>query len=276
MGSYSGSSDWDDLPAPQSFAAFKPAAAEPAAPPAPAPVADADADESLAVARGATKKRLNAIFAFDTTGSMTPWIENVQQKLDYHAAGLLKLMDMEIAFIGVGDHGDGRNMLQISPLSRDVDALKRAAAALQPTDGQDTPEAFECLFRVLNAARYDVPTVLVLITDSIPHGMEGWDGDDDGCPFGVDWRDELDVLRDQLRKVYVVSCATDPRIVALQRRMVGDNALIKVENFWRLTNLMMAICMEEVGELELFMGILEQQRGKERKAEVLRLLGRTS
>src|SRR5262249_40196058 len=117
MGSYSGSSDWDDLPAPQSFAAFKPAAA-PAAPPTPAAPA-AEREAPLALAPGAVRKRLNAIFAFDTTGSMTPWIENVQQKLDYLAAGLLRLMDMEIAFIGVGDHGDGRNMLQISPLSRD-------------------------------------------------------------------------------------------------------------------------------------------------------------
>ena len=106
--------------------------------------------------------------------------------------------------------------------------------------------------------------------------MEGWDGDDDGCPFGVSWQDELDVLRDQLKKVYLVSCATDPKILALQRRMVDANAFVQVENFYRLTNLIMAICMEEVGELELFMGILEQQRGRDRKVEVLKLLGRNA
>src|SRR5262245_881825 len=169
MGSYSGTSDWDELPAQASFEAFRPRPAAPA--PAP-PVADAEPELEGAPE---VKKRLNAIYAFDTTGSMTPWIENVQQKMDYLAAGLLKLLEMVITFIGVGDHGDGRNMLQIKPPSRDVARLGASVRELVPTDGRDTPEAFECLFRVLNAADYDVPTVLVLITDSIPHGMEEWD-----------------------------------------------------------------------------------------------------
>jgi len=50
---------------------------------------------------------------------MTPWVENVQEKMEYLAVGLLKLMDMEVGFIGVGDHGDGRNMLQIKLPSAD-------------------------------------------------------------------------------------------------------------------------------------------------------------
>jgi hypothetical protein len=268
MGSYSGGSDWDDLPERESFEAFRP---QPAASlPAKQVVAD---DESID-ASPADKKRINAIIAFDTTGSMTPWVENVQEKMEYLAAGMLRLMDMEISFIGVGDHGDGKNMLQIKKWSRDVDELKKNVHELEPTDGQDTPEAFECLFKVLNNADYDVPTVLILITDSIPHGMEGFVGEDDGCPFGVDWRDELDVLRDKLKKVYLVSCATDPNIVALQRKMVGENAYIHVDSLFRLTNLIMAICMEEAGDLEFFMSVLEKQRGPERKREVLKLLGR--
>ena len=281
MGSYSGSSDWDDLPERASFEAFRPrpaGATAPASPPAtvgPAPPAGEPAEAPLDAGAGAAvKKRLDAIFAFDTTGSMTPWVENVQEKMAYLSGGLLRLLDMDISFIGVGDHGDGRNMLQIKPPSRDVPTLEANARALVPTDGRDTPEAFECLFRVLNAGTFDVPTVLILITDSIPHGMAGFTGEDDGCPFGVDWQDELDVLRDKLQKVYLVSCATDEKIVALQRQVVGDNAFIQLSSVWRLTNLIMAICMEEVGDLELFMSVLEKQRGPERKLEVLRLLGR--
>jgi hypothetical protein len=273
MGSYSGSSDWDDLPERASFEAFKPQPVVPAEPVA-KPREPREEEESLGGAAPAVKKRLNAIFAFDTTGSMTPWVENVQNKMEYLAAGLLKLMDMEISFIGVGDHGDGRNMLQLKAPSRDVALLQKNVRELVPTDGQDTPEAFECLFRVLNAGDYDVPTVLIVITDSIPHGMEEFDGEDDGCPFGVDWHDELDLLRDKLQKVYLVSCATDEKLIALQRKMVGDNAFIQLESTYRLTNLVMAICMDEAGDLDFFMSVLEKQRGPERKKEVLRLLGR--
>ena len=40
----------------------------------------------------------------------------------------------------------------------------------------------------------------------------------------------------------------------------------------RLTNLVMAVCMDEVGELDFFMDILEKQRGKDRRLEVLALM----
>jgi hypothetical protein len=272
MGSYSGGSDWDELPDRASFEVFRPKPTEPSTPVKP----PESADDTIVDVRDTAhqKKRMNAVIAFDTTGSMTPWVENVQQKMEYLAAGLLKLMDMEISFIGVGDHGDGRNMLQIKTASSDIEKLKKNVQELLPTDGKDTPEAFECLFRVLNAGDYDVPTVLILITDSIPHGMEEFEGEDDGCPFGVDWRDELDVLRDKLQKVYLVSCATDEKIVALQRKVVGENAFIQLASVYRLTNLVMAICMEEAGDLEFFMSVLEKQRGPERRKEVLKLLGR--
>ena len=277
MGSYAGSSDWDDLPTRASFETFRPqpaVASTQASKVAGQPSDEATEETDAPLDGPAQRKRLNAIFAFDTTGSMTPWVENVQQKMEYLAAGLLKLMDMELTFIGVGDHGDGRNMLQIKPPSSDVGALQQSIRELVPTDGQDTPEAFECLFRVLNAGEYHVPTVLILITDSIPHGMSEFSGEDDGCPFEVSWQDELDVLRDKLQKVYLVSCATDEKIVALQRQIVGENAFIRLDNLWRLTNLIMAICMNEVGDLEFFMSVLEKQRGPERREEVLKLLGR--
>jgi hypothetical protein len=294
MGSYAGSTDWDALPqlgGASSFAAFKPraapagatptqrssagqgaGAARPTAPPAPE---EAEPGITADPSRTAPRRRLNAVFAFDTTGSMTPWVENVEQKMRYLGQGLLALLDMEIALVGVGDHGDGRNMLQIKLFTRDLGELERGIAELVPTDGRDTPEAFECLFKILNTLDYPVPTVLVLVTDSIPHGMEGWGGDDDGCPFGVDYEAELEELRGKLKNIYLVSCATDEKIVALQRRLVRGNSFLRLADFRRLTNLVMAICMDEVGELDYFMEILERQRGKDRRAEVLSLLGRS-
>jgi hypothetical protein len=272
MGSYSGGSDWDQLPDRSSFEVFRPKPIEPST----SAKSEDDTETPIVEFKDSAhqKKQMNAIIAFDTTGSMTPWVENVQVKMEYLAAGLLKMMEMEISFIGVGDHGDGKNMLQIKTSSGDIERLKKNVQELLPTDGKDTPEAFECLFRVLNAGDYDVPTVLILITDSIPHGMEEFEGEDDGCPFGVDWHDELDVLRDKLQKVYLVSCATDEKIIKLQRKVVGENAFIQLDSIFRLTNLIMAICMDEAGDLEFFMSILEKQRGPERKKEVLKLLGR--
>jgi len=75
MGSYEGSSDWDDLPQSASFASFKPqpmdGRTEPAAP---RPQSGAEAGEPQLELEGrapAVRHRLNALFALDTTGSMT-------------------------------------------------------------------------------------------------------------------------------------------------------------------------------------------------------------
>ena len=54
--------------------------------------------------------------------------------------------------------------------------------------------------------------------------------------------------------------------------MQSDNYFLQLKDFWRLTNLVMAVCMEEVGELDYFMDLLEKQRGKKRRKEVLALL----
>jgi hypothetical protein len=267
MGSYAGSSDWDDVPSESSFEAFRPRPVEAASP----PVIDAELDLPVPTGPG---RRLNVILAFDTTGSMTQWVENVRDKMEYLAVGLTRLLDVEVEVIGVGDHSDGSGLLQIHPFTRDVDALRTSLHTMRATDGGDTPEAFECLFKVLNTVDYPVPTVLVLVTDSIPHDMDGWTGDDDGCPYAIDWKTELDGLRAKLRKVWLVSCATDAKIVALQREMVGANGLVRLDDMRRLVNLVMAMCMDEVGELDVFMGMLERQRGPERRREVLALLGR--
>jgi hypothetical protein len=272
MGSYEGSSDWDDLPARASFATFKPRPAAQAEEPAPP---GGNQDDDIALDARPARPRLNAIFAFDTTGSMTKWVKNTQDKMNYLTVGLQKLLDMEIEIIGVGDHADGRNMLQIHPFTSDQEALDANVKALQPTDGRDTPEAFECLFKVLNTVEYPVPTVLVIITDSIPHDMEDYEGQDDGCPFAVDYLTELEDLQEKLKKVYLVSCTTDPHILDLQRQLVGANALIELTDLLRLVNLIMAICMDEVGELDMFMNILEKQRGPDRRREILGLLGRS-
>jgi len=263
MGSYSGSSDWDDLPSSTDSATFapKPAVKE----------KDAD-DEPLAVTPQGDKKPLDLILAFDTTGSMRPWIQNVREKIEYLSEGLFKLMDIRISLIGVGDHCDGQFMLQIHDFTHSLDDMKKAVHDIRNTSGGDYPEAFECLFKKLNErSKFDRPAVLVLITDSVPHGMSG-EGDA-GCPDNVDAREELKTLMTKLRSFYLVNCGNHEASIRIQKTMVkSENYFLQLTDFRRLTNLVMAVCMDEVGELDYFMGLLEKQRGKDRKQEVLSLL----
>lgn len=268
MGSYAGSSDWDDLPSHTDARRFRPSRA--------ATPAQKDAGEDdLELGEGTTTP-FDLILAFDTTGSMRPWIQNVREKVDYLCRGLFTLMDIRIGLVGVGDHCDGPWMLQSYPPSGDLEELRRATFAIRGTCGGDYPEAFECLFQHLNTDpmwTYERPTVLVLITDSVPHGMSG-EGDA-GCPDGVDAREELDALMTRVKSFYLVNCGNHEAAIRIQKTLVrSDNYFLELDNFRRLTNLVMAVCMDEVGELDYFMDLLEKQRGKDRRDEVLAIMGR--
>lgn len=269
MGSYAGSSDWDDVPSVTDAARFAPR-------PAGAPATPVEKEEELAVDGARRTKPLALILAFDVTGSMSPWIQNVREKVDYLAQGLFKLMDVKIGLIGVGDHCDGPFLLQPHPLTGDLEAVRRSVNEIRSTSGGDFPEAFECLFKHLNEDprwTWDRPTILVLITDSVPHGMAG--AGDAGCPDGVDASAELARLQQKLKSFYLVNCGNHEASIRIQRTLVkSDNYFLQLDNFRRLTNLVMAVCMDEVGELDLFMDMLEKQRGKDRRAEVLALLKR--
>jgi Mg-chelatase subunit ChlD len=273
MGSYSGSSDWDDLPSAGDAARFTPAPATTTTATTTPVVHDKD-DEPLTLTPQAQRKPLDLILAFDTTGSMRPWIQNVRDKIDYLSQGLFKLMDIRISLIGVGDHCDDQFMIQAHPFTHELTDMRRAVHDIRSTSGGDYPEAFECLFKHLNEQpKTDRPTVMVLITDSVPHGMSG-EGDA-GCPDGVDARAELDKLQKRLRSFYLVNCGNHEASIRIQKTMVkSENYFLQLSDFRRLTNLVMAVCMDEVGELDYFMGLLEKQRGKDRKQEVLALLRR--
>jgi hypothetical protein len=76
-----------------------------------------------------------------------------------------------------------------------------------------------------------------------------------------------------VRSFYLVNCGNHEASIRIQRTLVkSDNYFLQLTDFRRLTNLLMAMCMDEVGELDYFMSLLEKQRGKDRRDEVLALL----
>lgn len=225
------------------------------------------------------KGRINLVFASDTTGSMGEDRENIKQKMDYFCGEIKQLLpdlvgDMEIAFVGVGDHCDGAKMLQVTAFSADVATLKNNIASIVGTGGGDTPEAYECLFKIMNG--WDIEgtnTVLILVGDSIPHGI-GYSGNDDGCPNRVNWKEELTALKKKVRAFYFINCGSSSTLKRLQRLMAEDEEhYIDVgKNFTRLTNIVHGIIAKEVGEIDKYLAHLAQTRGAARATEVATLL----
>jgi len=95
--------------------------------------------------------------------------------MEYLAVGLLKLMDMESGSSAWATTAMGETCYRSSCRRRPRALKKKSARSCRPMV-EDTPEAFECLFKVLNASEFEVPTVLVILSDSIPHGMKEYEG----------------------------------------------------------------------------------------------------
>ncbi|MBI2626090.1 MAG: VWA domain-containing protein [Candidatus Nealsonbacteria bacterium] len=260
---------------------FKPTPVPPAPPPAASskpPTRRASQARPLSVKIEKPKGKINLVFASDVTGSMGGFRRNVREKMEYFCDEIKNLLpelvgDMEISFVGVGDHCDGSGLLQPTAFSADVAVLKDNIGSIVDTHGGDTPEAYECLFKAMNS--WDIEgtnTVLILVGDSVPHGI-GCVGDD-GCPDGVNWKTELDALKKKLKAFYLISCSGYASINRLQQQMVEDKEhLIELGgNFTRLTNIVHGIIAKEVGEVDKYLAHLAQTRGSARANEVATLL----
>lgn len=233
--------------------------------------------KSVAEIKPPKGKALNVIFAFDITSSMEMYIGNVTQKMRYLCSELISLVpDMEIGFIGVGDHQDGEFMLQATPFSNDLTELKEDIEAIQMTSGgDDHPEAFECLFKAVNDMKLaGTNTIMFLVTDSIPHGMK-YRGRDLGCPKEVKYQEELKKIHQDLHGFYIMGASPYREIVKLQMQLVkSPEFFLNLTNYRRVVNISSAIIADEVNQLPQFLKKLEAERGTDRVREVLRTLGK--
>jgi len=169
----------------------------------------------------APKSGLDVYIAIDTTGSMSPYVNEVRSNIGTVTNELLKgSSDIRISINGVGDHCDGENCLQLYAPTSDSAQVHGAIKAIVMTNGGDEPEAYECL--ALALTQY-IPTdsknrrrAVVLIGDSVPHGML-----DAPCVNGVDYRKAFEGLKVLCNGFYVVGC--EPQMYSHQRKLIDLN-----------------------------------------------------
>ena len=162
---------------------------------------------------------LDVYLAFDTTGSMSPYIEVVRDNIATVTDALLE-NGQRISMNGIGDHCDGENLLQMYKLSADPAEVKCALESTVMTSGGDEPEAYECLALAL-AQR--IPTesagrkrAVVLVGDSIPHGMQ-----DGSCELNVDYKRAFAAMKTVCDGFYLVGC--NQKMYTAQRTLIDSD-----------------------------------------------------
>ncbi len=167
---------------------------------------------------------LDTYIVFDTTGSMKTYVDAVRNNIEEVTSTLLDgKSDLRLSINGIGDHCDGRDWIQMYALSSDPSEVHGSIEDIVMTGGGDQPEAYECLALQL-AQRIPKDSAgrkraVVLIADSVPHGM--MDGDS-GCPKGVDYQDAFKAMKVVCDGFYFVGC--EEQMYNLQRRLVEKNS----------------------------------------------------
>lgn len=150
-------------------------------------------------------KSSHILFAFDTTGSMSPCIADVRTKLKMLASEMMDdIPDLKIAVISHGDYCDGVHCIKTLDFTNDLDEILTFLHNSPNTSGGDAEECYELVLH--EAGKLSWPETggsVVMLGDDAPHSV--------GYMYGeivnqLDWKIELETLLSKNIKVFPIQC----------------------------------------------------------------------
>lgn len=158
--------------------------------------------------------QLDLVFLVDATGSMGPYIDEVQRHLTsmieaLRASKLCK--SLRVAVVSYRDHPPEEQtyVTQVLSLTDDMDEVWVAVKKLSAYGGGDGPEAVtDGLFELVRLPfRPGAAKAVVWFGDAPPHGVEpSGDGFPKGCPCGHHWYTQAESCREMGIAVYAIGC----------------------------------------------------------------------
>lgn len=162
----------------------------------------------------------------DNSGSNRKIAEGLRKRTGYLAA-TLEAVDPSAQYCMdfFSDHDDDARQRQ--PIDyvypKDADGVWYSSCRhIGPASGGDFPEAIECELKYLTELDFGAVSErhLVLVTDSIPHGMGQGDFQDDGCPFNVDWRKSVARVREVFTSFTIIGCGASAMVAEMQKQLL--------------------------------------------------------
>ncbi|ELU17322.1 hypothetical protein CAPTEDRAFT_219551 [Capitella teleta] len=195
-------------------------------------------------------RSIEVAISFDTTGSMSQCLEQVQAQVNQMIERLfMDIPDLKIAVIAHGDYCDEEHfyVTQHVDFTNQLPTLATFVKDVGGTGGGDWEECYEY---VLNLARTKLSwtpgtqRALVMIGDAAPHPP-----DSESCR-GLDWRKEVEQLNREMGvSVYGVQCLKEDRAtpfwVDLAARTGGRH--LQLDEVSSVVDMIMAIVYREHG-----------------------------
>jgi Mg-chelatase subunit ChlD len=216
--------------------------------------------ESSAVERSrlrATGVPLDVVLLFDTTGSMYGYLEEVRRHLSHLSSEVFGAVpDARIGVVAYGDYGGAYVTKQLD-LSPESHAVRKFIEGVEASSGGDIPEAVEEALFQANALSWRIGSkrAVVLMGDAPPHGVID-------ARIKRDFRHETRRLADKLIRTYTVQCGTDSATKDTFAWIAQTTAgrYLSLDRAEDLTDLIIGICMQQVGLLEGYVEKLRSER----------------
>jgi Mg-chelatase subunit ChlD len=157
---------------------------------------------------------LDLVFLVDETGSMGPYIAQVQSRL----LELLKAVkesplcrSLRVAIVTYRDHPpqDSSYASRVVDFTDDTNKIEKEVVRLRASGGGDGPESVtDGLFDMVRLDwRTRAARAVIWFGDAPPHGVEPYgDGFPQGCPCGNHWFTQAESCREMGIAIYAVSC----------------------------------------------------------------------
>jgi Mg-chelatase subunit ChlD len=200
-----------------------------------------------------SNQKLDIALSFDTTGSMYSYLQEVRKQLDYLSKEIKQSVSKaKIGVVAFGDYCDAQTtyVTKVLNLSDDYQQISNFIRQIKETHGGDAPEAVEeALFQANQLSwRLGSSRAMVLVGDAPPHGVID---SVQNAKYGHNWQDETQSLGKKGIKIYTVQCGNDQNTKRVFQEIAkSTNGLyLNLENMSDLVDLLISICMKEVGLL---------------------------
>lgn len=195
----------------------------------------------------------DVLISFDTTGSMSPCIQEVRRRLDYALGQLFSTIpDLRISIISHGDYCDAPREMEIIDFTDDVNALKRFVHDARNTNGGDSDEFYELVMNKARFLNWKADTKLfMLIGDAEPHDA-GYTFH--GKRYTLQWTDEAHALKDLGVKIYSVQALGNRRAEMFYQTLssITGGKRVELNQFADSVETIIAVSLHSTGNLEPF------------------------
>jgi len=183
--------------------------------------------------------KLDMVIAFDTTGSMAAYIDDVHHQVTDMIPRLFKdNEDLRLGIVAFGDYCDMKNRdtfgdaYQCMPLTDNENDIIKFVKESKDTSGGDGDEFYELVLKKIideSPWREDSSKAILLIADADPHEL-GYTYRDYVVGNQIDWKVEAKKAADMKIKIDTVSIAGRPWYKELSAMTNGISVPFKSSN----------------------------------------------